>query len=74
MWKVFEFWCVSCAVDAVSCSVRSVLEFIQEKFDAGAAAITLRVYVTNIATRRESGEVPLGILSLVSLFIRCVRA
>ncbi len=65
---------MACAVDPASCSVRSVLEFIQEKFDAGAAAIALRVYVTNIATRRESDEVPLGILSLVSLFIHRVRA
>lgn len=62
------------SVDPVSCSVRSVLEFLQEKFDAGAAAITLRVHVMNIAARRESDEVPLGMLSLVSLFIHCVGA
>ncbi len=74
MWKVFEFWCVARAVDPVSFSVRSVLEFLQEKFDAGEAAITLRVYVTNIAARQESDEVPLGMLSLVSLFIHCVGA
>ncbi len=35
---------MACAVDPVSCSVRSVLEVIQEKIDAGAAVITLRVY------------------------------
>ncbi len=65
---------VARAVDPVSFSVRSVLEFLQEKFDAGEAAITLRVYVTNIAARQESDEVPLGMLSLVSLFIHCVGA
>lgn len=41
--------------------VGSVLEFLQDKFVAGEAATTLRVYVAAITTRRKSDEVPLGL-------------
>ncbi len=72
-WKVFESWCLAHAVDPVSCPVGSVLEFLQDKFSAGAAATTLRVYVAAIAARRDSDDVPLGRHRLVSSFMRGVK-
>ncbi len=51
-WRVFESWCSAHAVDPVNCPVGSVLDFLQDKFSAGAAATTLRVYIVAIAARR----------------------
>ena len=45
---------------SAGCPVGSVLEFLQDKFVAGAATATLRVYVAAITGYRESDEVPLG--------------
>ncbi len=50
-----------------------MLEFLQDKFSAGAAATTLRVYVAAIAARRGSDDVPLGRHHLVSCFMRGVK-
>jgi hypothetical protein len=72
-WRVFESWCLAHAVDPVNCPVGSVLEFLQDKFSAGAAATTLRVYVAAIAARRDSDDVPLGRHRLVSSFMRGVK-
>ncbi len=72
-WKVFEPWCLVYAVDPVSCPVCSVLEFLQDKFLAGVAATTLRVYVAAIAARRDSDDVQLGRHHLVSSFMRGVK-
>ncbi len=59
-WGVFELWCLTRAIDPVNCPVGPVLEFLQERLTAGAAATTLRVYVAAIAARRELDEIPLG--------------
>ncbi len=72
-WKVFEPRCLVYAVDPVSCPVCSVLEFLQDKFLAGVAATTLRVYVAAIAARRDSDDVQLGRHHLVSSFMRGVK-
>ncbi len=69
-WGVFESWCLARAID---CSVGPVLEFLQERLTAGAAATTLRVYVAAIAARRELDEIPLGRHRMVSAFMRGVR-
>ncbi len=69
-WRVFESWCLVNAVDPVNCPVGSVLEFLQHKFLARAAATTLRVYVAAIATRRDSDNVPLGRHRFVSSLMR----
>ncbi len=58
---------------SVNCPVGSVLEFLQDKFSAGAAATTLRVYVAAIPARRDSDDVPLGRHRLVSCFMRGVK-
>ncbi len=65
-WRVFESWCLTHAVDPVNCHVGAVLEFLQEKLAAGAAATTLRDYVTAVAPRRELDEIPLGTHRVVS--------
>ncbi len=72
-WGVFESWCFTRAIDPVNCPVGPVLEFLQERLTAGAAATTLRVYVAAIAARRELDEIPLGRHRMVSAFMRGVR-
>ncbi len=72
-WGVFESWCLAPAIDPVNCPVGPVLEFLQERLTAGAAATTLRVYIAVIAARRELDEVPLGRHRMVSAFMRGVR-
>ncbi len=69
----FESWCLAHAVDPVNCPVGPVLEFLQEKLAAGAAATTLRAYVAAIATWRELDEIPLGRHRMVSAFMRGIR-
>ncbi len=61
------------AIDPVNCPVGPVLEFLQERLTAGAAATTLRVYVAAIAARRELDEIPLGRHHMVSAFMRGAR-
>ncbi len=72
-WGVFESWCLARAIDPVNCPVGPVLEFLQERLAAGAAATTLRVYVAAIAARRELDEIPLGRHRMVFAFMRGVR-
>ncbi len=72
-WGVFESWCLARAIDPVNCPVGPVLEFLQERLTAGAAATTLRVYVAAIAARRELDEIPQGRHQMVSAFMRGVR-
>ncbi len=72
-WGVFESWCLTRAIDPVNCPVGPVLEFLQERLTAGAAATTLRVYVAAIAAQRELDEIPLGRHRLVSAFMRGAR-
>ncbi len=70
---VFESWCLARAVDPVNCPVGPVLEFLQERLTAGAAATTLRVYVAAIEAQRDLDEIPLGRHRMVSTFMRGVR-
>ncbi len=72
-WGVFESWCLTRAIDPVNCPVGPVLEFLQERLTAGAAATTRRVYVAAIAARRELDEIPLGRHRMVSAFMRGAR-
>ncbi len=72
-WGIFESWCLVRAIDPVNCPVGPVLEFLQERLTAGAAATTLRVYVAAIAAQRELDEIPLGRHRMVSTFMRGVR-
>ncbi len=69
-WGVFEPWCLARAIDPVNCPVGPVLEFLQERLTAGAAATTLRVYVAAIAAQKKLDEIPLGRHRMVSAFMR----
>ncbi len=73
-WKVFESRCLAHAADPVSCHIGLVLESLQEKLAAGAAAPTLRVYVAAIAAQRKLDEIPIGRRQMVSAFMRGVRS
>ncbi len=44
-WKVFTSWCSDHQLDPVNCPVGTVLEFLQDRFTAGLAPSTLKVYV-----------------------------
>ncbi len=71
-WRVFESWCLAHAVDPVNCPFGPILEFLQKKLAAGAAATTLRVYIAAVAALRELDEIPLGRHRMVSAFMRGV--
>ncbi len=43
-WKVFTSWCSDHQLDPVNCPVVTVLEFLQDRFTAGLAPSTLKVY------------------------------
>ncbi|KAI2642984.1 enzymatic polyprotein [Labeo rohita] len=59
-WKLFTSWCGHRQQDPVNCPVGTVLEFLQDRFSAGLAHSTLRVYVAAIAAYHA----PLGGLSV----------
>ncbi len=70
-WKVFTSWCSDHQLDPVNCPVSTVLEFLQDRFTAGLAPSTLKVYVVAISAY----HIPLGGMSmgkdpLVSHFLR----
>ncbi|KAI2651174.1 enzymatic polyprotein [Labeo rohita] len=48
-WKLFTSWCGHCQQDPVNCPVGTVLEYLQDRFSAGLAHSTLKVYVAAIA-------------------------
>ncbi len=48
-WKVFTSWCSDHQLDPVNCIVGTVLEFLPDRFTAGLALSTLKVYVAAIS-------------------------
>ncbi len=48
-WKVFTSRCSDHQLDPVNCPVGTVLEFLQDRFTAGLAPSTLKVYVAAIS-------------------------
>ncbi len=48
-WRVFTSWCSDHQLDPVICPVGTVLEFLSERFTAGLAPSTLKVYVAAIS-------------------------
>ncbi len=59
-WKVFASWCSDHQLDPVNCPVGTVLEFLQDRFTAGLAPSTLKVYVAAISAY----HIPLGGMSI----------
>ncbi len=47
-WKVFASWCSDHQLDPVNCPVGTVLELLQDRFTAGLAPSTLKVFVAAI--------------------------
>ncbi len=69
-WRVFTSWCSDHQLDPVNCPVGTVLEFLQERFTAGLAPSTLKVYVVaTSAYQIPLGEMSLGKDPLVSRFL-----
>ncbi len=70
-WKVFTSWCSDHQLDPVNCPVGTVLEFLQDRFTAGLAPSTLKVYVVAISAYYiPLGGMSLGKEPLVSRFLR----
>ncbi len=68
-WKVFASWCSDHQLNPVNCPVGTVLEFLQDRFIAGLAPSTLKVYVAAIVlTTFLLGGMSMGNDPLVSLF------
>ncbi len=59
-WKGFTSWCSNHQLDPVNCPVGTVLEFLQDRFTAGLALSTLKVYVAAISAY----QIPLGGMSI----------
>ncbi|KAL0170910.1 hypothetical protein M9458_035506, partial [Cirrhinus mrigala] len=59
-WRLFTSWCRHHKQDPVNCPVGTVLEYLQERFSAGLAHSTLRVYVAAISAYHA----PLGGMSV----------
>ncbi len=70
-WKIFASWCSDHQLDPVNCPVGTVLEFLQDRFTAGLAPSTLKVYVAAISAYHiPLGGTSMGNEPLVSRFLR----
>ncbi len=70
-WKVFTSWCSDHQLDPVNCQVGTVLEFLQDRFTAGLAPSTLKVYVAAISAYHiHFGGMSLGKDSWYLVFLR----
>lgn len=73
-WRLFSRWCSAHDEDPVSCSVPTILNFLQSLLDEGRSPSTIKVYVAAIScyhTRIDGCTV--GSHNLVSLFLRGAR-
>ncbi|KAI2655962.1 hypothetical protein H4Q32_012758 [Labeo rohita] len=59
-WKLFTSWCGHHQQDPVNCPVGTVLEYLQDRFSAGLAHSTLKVYLAAISAYHA----PLGGMSV----------
>src|SRR4029434_3713721 len=48
-WRSFERWCAARQHDPINCALGVILEFLQQLFDEGKAASTLKVYMAAIS-------------------------
>src|SRR4029434_10007685 len=48
-WHRFERWCATRERDPINCALSVILEFLQQLFDEGKAASTLKVYMAAIS-------------------------
>lgn len=83
-WKLFSLWCKNGGLDPKTCSIASVLHFLQSLLDTGRAASTVKVYAAAISAFHDMvGGLSVGKHPLVSQFLkganrlrpgRCLRA
>src|SRR4029434_2407088 len=61
-WRSFERWCAARQHDPINCALGVILEFLQQFFDEGKAASTLKVYLAAISGINSSspGSHPLA--------------
>ncbi len=70
-WKVFTSWCSDHQLDPVNCPVSTVLEFLQDRFSAGLAQSTLKVYVVAVSAYHfPFGGISLGKTPWYLVFLR----
>lgn len=73
-WRLFSQWCIDRGKDPASCSVSTILDFLQSLLDKGRMPATLKVYVAAISCRHSRVDnVTVGSHPLVSLFLRGAR-
>ena len=73
-WRLFSQWCSAHNENPVSCSVPTILEFLQSLLDKGRSPSTLKVYVAAISCLHQSVDNrTVGRHELVSLFLRGAR-
>ncbi|KAI2657472.1 hypothetical protein H4Q32_008807 [Labeo rohita] len=71
LWRLFTSWCIDHQQDPVNCPVGTVLEYLQDRFSAGLAHSTLRVYIAAIsAYHAPLGGMSVGKDPLVVCFLR----
>ncbi|KAI2645760.1 Membrane protein insertase YidC [Labeo rohita] len=69
-WRLFTSWCGHRQQDPVNCLVGTVLEFMQDRFSAGLAHCTLKVYVAALlAYHAPLGGSSVGSKPLVTCFL-----
>ena len=73
-WRSFERWCAARQHDPINCALGVILEFLQQLFDEGKAASTLKVYMAAISACHAgiNGSSP-GSHPIASRFIAGVR-
>ncbi|XDV25256.1 hypothetical protein PO909_029202 [Leuciscus waleckii] len=70
-WKIFVSWCTDRSVNPVTCSISSVLEFLQHLLDTGRSPATLRVFVAALSAHRNPlGGISIGAEKLVAAFLK----
>src|SRR4029434_7347272 len=73
-WRSFERWCAARQHDPINCALGVILVFLQQLFDEGKAASTLKVYLAAISACHAgiNGSSP-GSHPLASRFMAGVR-
>ncbi|KAM4531977.1 uncharacterized protein V3H82_025840 [Fundulus diaphanus] len=73
-WRLFSQWCSAHNENPVTCSVPTILEFLQSLLDKGRSPSTLKVYVAAISCHHlPVDDRTVGRHDLVSLFLRGAR-
>ena len=73
-WRVFSRWCLEKSVDPVTCSVATILSFLQGLLDAGQSPQSLKGYLASMAACHMGLDgKAVGSLPLVVRFMKGAR-